>query len=249
MGHEGPALSLAFSQAVLNRDLHPGWRLALAGLVVAAFYATYVQSSVWRSGYIPPLLGMAAIIGIRWWRLGLALALCGLVLGPGLLSLQIADDEYSYATRLEAWQIVAEVVKVNPILGLGPANYHWYTPLFPIWGYAVQFNSHSQYVDLLAQTGALGLACFLWFAAAIGWLGWRLRERVPDGFARAYVYGALGGLVGTLVAGMLGDWVLPFFYNIGVSGFRASMLGWLFLGGLVALEQIYSSQRSGETAE
>jgi O-antigen ligase len=102
----------------------------------------------------------------------------------------------------------------------------------------VSFNSHNNYVDILAQTGLVGLICFLWFLGEVGWLGWRLREHMSAGFAQAYVYGALGGLVGTVVAGMLGDWMLPFFYNIGLSGFRSSMLGWLFLGGLVSLEQM-----------
>jgi len=61
---------------------------------------------------------------------------------------------------------------------------------------------------------------------------------VPEGFARAYVYGALGGLAGTLVAGMLADWLIPFVYNVGLAGFRTSVLAWLFLGGLVAMEQV-----------
>jgi hypothetical protein len=52
------------------------------------------------------------------------------------------------------------------------------------------------------------------------------------------VYGALGGLAGTLAAGMLGDWILPFVYNIGFSGFRTSVIGWLFLGALIAVQQI-----------
>ena len=77
----------------------------------------------------------------------------------------------------------------------------------------------------------------------MGWLGWRLREQAPAGFAQAYVYGALGGLAGMVMAGMLGDWVLPFFYNVGLNGFRNSMLGWLFLGGLVSLEQIVIRQK------
>jgi hypothetical protein len=132
------------------------------------------------------------------------------------------------------------IISKSPILGVGPANYYWYTPLFPILGWRVQFNSHSQYIDLLLQTGILGLFCFFWFAWTIGKLGWQLRNRVPAGFARAYVYGALGGLAGTLIAGGLGDWVLPFVYNVGLAGMRASLLGWLFLGGLVALEQIVS---------
>jgi len=78
----------------------------------------------------------------------------------------------------------------------------------------------------------------------VGQLGWRLRNQVPTGFAQAYVYGALGGLAGMVVAAMLGDWVLPFFYNVGLFGFRSSMLGWLFLGGLVSIEQIVMTQKA-----
>jgi hypothetical protein len=84
----------------------------------------------------------------------------------------------------------------------------------------------------------------LWFAWEIGRLGWRLRDRAPHGFARAYVYGALAGLVGTLAAGMLADWLIPFVYNIGFIGFRSSLWAWMFLGGLVAIEQMTNSPSS-----
>jgi O-antigen ligase len=121
---------------------------------------------------------------------------------------------------------------------MGFANYYWYTPLFAIRGYFVKFNSHSQFVDLIAQTGIVGLACFVWIFIEIGLLGIKLVKSIPDGFAKAYVLGALGGLAGTLVAAYLVDWVLPFVYNIGMNGFRASILAWLFLGGIVSIEQI-----------
>jgi len=150
----------------------------------------------------------------------------------------IAADAYSYLTRVEAWRILLTIIQKSPILGLGPANYYWYTPLFPILGWRVQFNSHSQYIDLLAQTGIVGLFCFLWFAWEMGRLGLQLLGQVPAGFGRAYVYGVLGGLVGTLVAAALGDWVLPFVYNVGLTGMRASLPGWLFMGGLVALSRL-----------
>lgn len=42
---------------------------------------------------------------------------------------------------------------------------------------------------------------------------------------------------------MLGDCVLPFVYNIGLIGLRASMLGWLFLGGLVAVERMFAQAK------
>jgi O-antigen ligase len=138
---------------------------------------------------------------------------------------------------------MGQIIKISPVLGLGFANYYWYTPLFPIRGYAVSFNSHNNYVDIGAQMGLVGLVCFLWILWEVGWLGWQLRKQVTSGFAQAYVYGALGGLAAMIVAGMLGDWILPFFYNVGLNGFRTSMLGWLFLGGLVSLEQTVRLQK------
>ena len=45
-----------------------------------------------------------------------------------LALLMSGDNEYSTTTRLEAWGILAEIVRSsNPLLGLGPANYYWYT--------------------------------------------------------------------------------------------------------------------------
>jgi hypothetical protein len=51
--------------------------------------------------------------------------------------------------------------------------------------------------------------------------------------------------LGALVIMLLADWILPFVYNIGFPGFQASVLVWLFMGGLVALEQM--ANQSDET--
>lgn len=224
-------VAMAFSQAAFNQDLHSGWRLALGGLVLLTLYVLLFLKFDDKSGWLPALVCIVAIIGFRYRRAALILipaaALAGLYLMPRL----IGSDEYSVSTRIDAWVIMAQIIRVSPIWGLGFANYYWYTPLFPIRGYAVSFNSHNNYVDILAQTGFVGLTCFLWFFWEVGWLGWRLRERLPIGFGQAYVYGALGGVAGTVVLAMLGDWVLPFVYNVGLAGFRSSMLAWLFLGG------------------
>jgi hypothetical protein len=80
----------------------------------------------------------------------------------------------------------------------------------------------------------------------MGRLSWRLTKQLPDGFARAYVYGVLAGIVATLVASYLGDWVLPFVYNVGLPGFRAGILPWIFMGGVISLEQLYLQNRRGE---
>jgi O-antigen ligase len=197
-------------------------------------------SRSWASGWLPPLVAVVTILWFSFPRL----ALLATVLGGGLAAanyqavislVMVGDQQYSLMTRTAAWQIVAQLVKSNPLLGLGWANYHWYAQLYPIAGYYVPFNSHNNFVDLVAQAGLLGLACFGWLAWRLGWLAIRVRSGADCGFARAYAYGCLGGLAGMLAAGMLGDWFLPFVYNVGMNGFRTSIVAWLFLGGLGVL--------------
>lgn len=238
-------VALSFSQAVFNNKLHPFGRVVAGTITLITLYVVVGLEVMraWNSGWVPALAALVVVIFAAKPRLAIPAIVVGIF---GALTqiqklvdfIMIGDNEYSLSTRLEAWGLVLNIAKINPIFGLGPANYYYYTPLFPIRGYAVEYNSHSQYVDLIAQTGLLGLVAFLWFFLAVGWLGWQLRQRAPEGFARAYVYGAIGGVAGTLVSAAFGDWVIPFFYNVGLVAFTSSVLSWLFLGGLVAIEQI-----------
>lgn len=236
--------ALALSQALFNRDLHWSVRLGLVVVTIATLYNGLVLNFRWKSGWVPSLLSVATILFFWSWRLVLGLGVIGILPMLKFASDVISSDSYSVSTRVDAWIILSQIIKANPILGLGFANYYWYTPLFPIRGWAVNFNSHNNYVDLIAQTGLAGLACFLWLFWELGRSGLGLLQRVPDGFPKAYVYGAIGGLVGTLAAAMLGDWLLPFVYNIGLNGVRTGILAWLFLGGLVVLEQLYPVVKS-----
>ena len=74
-------------------------------------------------------------------------------------------------------------------------------------------------------------------------LGYRVASALHDGFTAGYVNGMLAAWVGALVVMVLADWILPYVYNIGFPGFQASVLVWLFLGGLVALEQMTAASR------
>jgi hypothetical protein len=235
-------IAIAYSQLINNRNLHITLKFFLLGLTLLTLYVVLGQSLNWKSGWIPPLAAVGVITWIRFPRLRLILVIGGVYIFYAMSADLIQSDQYSYVTRIEAWKIVLnEIVKVNPILGLGPANYRFYTPLFPIMGYYVEFNSHNNYIDILAQIGILGLIFYLWFAWEVFRVGWSLLDKKLDNFSQAYVTGALGGLAGILVAGMLGDWVIPFVYNVGMQGFRTSVLGWIFLGGLVVIERLVAN--------
>jgi O-antigen ligase len=231
---------IAISQLLLNNSLRLIWKAAIAFVLVMFLYSAFFIGRDWTSGWLPALAGGGVILFLVFKRARIPLVIVGLLVialnwDQVRSVVMVGDNTYSLGTRLDAWKIMFKMISYNPILGFGPANYYFYTPLFPIRGYSVMFNSHNNYVDLLAQTGIIGTGLFIWLFAEVILLGFRLSKQVPQGFDRAFVYGVIGGAVGTLVAGMLGDWVIPFVYNVGFAGFRASLLGWFFMGALLAL--------------
>jgi hypothetical protein len=233
-------VSIALSQALLNDELGPGWRMLCLLLVAAAAYLTFYEWRDWASGWLPAAVSSVTILLLAGPRRMLMLAVLSIPIAVWQVdaiwnAVWTGDQAYSYVTRVEALRTLGKLGVASPIFGLGPANYYYYTPAFPLLGWYVHFSSHNNYVDIFLQTGALGLFAFLWFAVASGRLSLRLARQLPGGFDRAYAAGAAGGLLGTLAAGALGDWVIPFVYNVGVRGFAVSVLAWIFLGGAAAI--------------
>lgn len=234
--------ALLVGQIIYNHEL--GWRMRgmLIVCVALVFYVAMVQQNDWKSGWVPPAVAALALIGLRFKKLTIVAIPFAIAVGIFLAQDLISTDQYSWGTRVDAWLVVLDISRVSPIIGLGFANYYFYAKVFTIRGYHIQFNSHSQFVDIIAQTGILGLLCFFWILFEVGRLAWDLSLRLKDGFARGYAYGVLAGIVGCLMAAFLVDWVLPFTYNIGMNGVRASILPWIFFGGLITIEQIFLAQ-------
>ena len=238
---------MALGQALFNKKMSPLLRGICLLIPALAFYVAFFILRGWVSGYLPLLAAIGIVIWLAYPRLGVLMG--GVVAILFFFQLQsileqylfVGDNAYSLGTRLDAWEILGEITSISPLFGLGPANYYNVTPLFPIRGYAVQFNSHSQYVDLYAQVGIVGLVLFIWFFWRVSKLSWNLGSQITEyNFEKGYVMGVTGGIIGTLVAAGLGDWVIPFVYNIGFSGFRSSLICWLFMGGLVAIKHFHS---------
>lgn len=239
-------IALALGQFIYNNKLTRQVKWMLIALVIVAFYVTMVRAYGWKSGWVPPLIAVLVLVGLRYHKLILFAMPFIFIAAVYIIMDLIGTEDYSWGTRVDAWRIIFEISRVSPLLGMGFANYYWYTPLFPIRGWRVSFNSHSQFVDLIAETGYIGLLVFIWMFFEFGRLAWRLTKQLPDGFPQAYAYGVFAGLCATLVAAFLGDWVLPFVYNIGLSGFRGSILPWIFVGGAISLEQMLLQEVNGQ---
>ena len=229
---------LPLAQALFNQDLKRNFRIFLYVIVALTLFVAVIQTRDWTSGWVPAMVGVGILAALKFPKLAYASIPFALIGVAYLAQDLISTDQYSWGTRVDAWVVVLDISRANPLLGLGFANYNWYAPLFSLRGYHIRFNSHSQFVDIIAQTGLAGLVCFIWILYEVGVLGWRLSRELKDGFARAYAYGVLAGVAACVMAAYLVDWLLPFAYNIGLDGFRASILPWIFFGGLVAIEQM-----------
>lgn len=244
--------ALAGGQLLWNRQLSPLWRLFLVAALLAALVYAFVEQQEAASNWVGLGTALGALAWLRYPRLRwplAALILLMAVLGglfPALYNFAGGDAEWqeSGQSRLVLIERVLDVTMRNPITGLGPAAYRPYAATQPLvldngrlWIGAV-VSSHNNYVDIFSHAGLVGLALLAWFVVELARLGQRLRQRFRSGFAAAYVNGVLAAGAGALMIMLFADWILPFVYNISFEGFQASVLLWLFLGGLVALEHM-----------
>src|SRR5690349_4836152 len=92
------------------------------------------------------------------------------------------------------------------------------------------FSSHSNYLDIISQTGIVGSAFFVWLLLAVLVVGWKTRTQSRSGFTMGFATAMIAGSVGLMVAMTLGDWFIPFVYNQTIAGFRHTVHSWVLLG-------------------
>jgi hypothetical protein len=247
-------VAVAGGQLLFNRTLAVGWRLiSIVALLSALVYAFVLERDT-ASNWIGVATVLGALVWLRWPTLRWVAMIVVVVLTlNGFLYSAVydfagGDEEWrrSGGSRLALIMRVIDVTMRNPVTGLGPAAYRPYSRVKPLsYGGALyatpNVSSHNNYVDLFSHVGLLGLGLFVWLAVEVTSLAFRLRTRYAAGFAAGYVNGMLAAWAGALVLMVLADWILPFVYNIGFRGFQASLLIWLFLGGLGLLEKEVST--------
>jgi len=253
--------ALAGGQLFFNRNLSRKRQIFLVAVSLSILHNAFVQQREGVSNWIGVSAVYGTLIWLRWAKLRLpivvliiTLTVIGFLL-PTLYDFAGGDIEWeqSGAARLALMQRVIEVTMRNPFTGLGPAAYRPYANIEPfLYGRALwiapQINSHNNYIDLFSHVGILGLAMFGWFVVALWRQGVHARQRCIEGFASGYINGMLAAGASSLVIMLLLDWMLPFVYNVGIYGFQASVLVWLFLGGIVVLDQLADVARTGEQA-
>jgi len=241
---------LAYALALFDRRL-PVWMRALLLLMVGAWwYRNFIGNTLWLSGWVPMAVAYMVVTFARSKKLFLLMIVVLLIFVAANSSalytnVVMANEDEGGLQRLELWRMNLELVANHPLFGVGPAGYAVYN----MWYHPLDARStHNNYFDVLAQTGVIGFAVFIWLWGAFLAVGNRTRRQLAGtrGFTEAFANATLAGCVGALIGMLLGDWVLPFAYNQTIAGFDNASFTWIFLGGMVALANIVGAPTAGD---
>jgi O-antigen ligase len=201
--------------ASLSRQVR-GWHRAMAAFAAAAMASTIFLSGS-RGGMVAFAAQMALLTALLFWKkkpgkaalvLGIfGMAVVGLLmwLGGGEVTERItsihteARQELSGGMRLAIDRDCLKMFWQRPILGWGLGAFPDVYPQFRSFysDYAVD-RAHNDYLQLLVETGAVGMAIMLWFVAVV------YRSALPklsgrtDTTNRAVALAALSGVTGIL---------------------------------------------------
>jgi hypothetical protein len=237
--------AIVYSQVLFNRRLKVWGRVALIGILALWAYRFFIVGVTWLAGWLVPAVALAVMSFFRSKRLFLVLLLLVAIyvaLNWDYWAYAVAEREAdeSWYTRLEAYRQNWRVTGKHILFGTGPSGYAvYYMTYFPTAAMA----SHSDYIDLLAQTGIVGFLFYLVFFAMLVRMAYRLIRRLKGqgDFHEAFANATFAGALGCIFAMAIGTWMIPFVYTASLAGFDHAVYSWILLGTVVALDRLVAS--------
>ncbi|GEM_PF-5061793 len=225
-----------------------GLSILLAMLIVGVLI-----DLAWVSGWIAC---MGVVLVVSWFRskpLAIGLTVCLLFMlfvYPGVYSSIHEESVFGGDfDRFTIWRDAAlMVMDVNPVLGVGPGNYHpyvyWHNTIW--FGSTTYTTAHSNYAQMLAELGVVGLLAFLWVIAAAIVTGVRAYRRcAPE--HRWLAVSATAMVSALAVASLFGDYLFPSRGNNGIVTFGTTVYTWLIMGAAVAASDLPEGESESAT--
>lgn len=156
-----------------------GWLSFLGGAVVFAVYLLKTRVKLPKVAYFAVVAG-----------------LIGLVFFLPLLKTRLtADDHNAAGSRIPLLELAVNMIKENPLIGVGANTFANVIKRYVTADLRGKYlyQVHNQYLLVFAETGVVGLFCFLWLLCAIFKLGLMCIRRKDNNFVH---YIGLGGIVG-----------------------------------------------------
>lgn len=168
-------VGVASSLAVIFSWSRGAWLGFLAGGAVLVL----CSARIWYRGFL--ILSVAAIVGggLLWAGVGAgfgpALSVSDRLLGfredltfGDVRGVDINDTNYAVIERLAHWQAAIGMAEEDIWLGAGFGNYEAAYPRFALINWSAPLgHAHNYYLNLLAETGVIGLTAYLLFWAVV----------------------------------------------------------------------------------
>lgn len=187
-----------------------GWlALAMAGFVLMLLLVHWWSihlPKVWRVLAIPIVLGMSvAVVVVAVVKVE--------ALRERVGSIFAGREDSSNNFRLNVWAAVQEMIHDRPLIGIGPGNdaFNKVYPQYQRAGYTA-LSAYSVFLEILVETGIVGMGCFLWLLLVTvnqGWLRVQQLRKAGDrqGF---WLMAALATMAGMLLHGLVDTvWFRP----------------------------------------
>jgi O-antigen ligase len=185
-----------------------------------------------RGGYLGLLFGLAIFFFLSWQRMKISekkffvsLAFLAVVLMAVFGNLFIGRfvsifnfSEGSNLGRLGIWQESISLVQKNPILGIGLGNYSLALNFNENYRNAV--SSHNLYLDILTETGIIGLsawALFFWNGFKDSLLG--IKKKIKESFVLSL------GIIGSLSYFLIHSFFETSIFNPTILSFLMVIMG------------------------
>lgn len=234
-------ISLSIALALFNRQMHWATRGLLTLLAASWVYLGFGLRTYWLAGWLPGFVAIGVLSLMRSKKLALVVGcvlLFFILVNTNYLDAVIQTErQESGQTRLAAWEVNWSITRAHWLFGTGPAGYAvYYMSYFPDRAMA----THSNYIDILSQTGIVGLAFFAWFFIVLAWRGYKLCLRLKgrNDFIEALANAAFAGTIAGIVIMGFGDWMIPFAYTQTIAGFDYAVYNWLFMGTILVMDRL-----------
>ncbi|MGB8647188.1 MAG: O-antigen ligase family protein [Anaerolineae bacterium] len=108
---------------------------------------------------------------------------------------KVTDANFAIVERMAHWQAGLDMFQDHPWLGVGIGNYAAVYPAYslPHWDDPLG-HAHNYYINILAESGIVGMAGYILLWTAVFWLAWRT-VRATHGLWQGIAAGAFGVLV------------------------------------------------------
>lgn len=205
------------------------WLGALTGAVtVLLFYSRRSALLVVGAGLALLIAALIGALSPAWVPSGVTDRLQDLPAYFGLVDVldqPVTDENFAVVERIAHWVAALRMAALAPWLGVGPGNYEAVYPLvrLPVWEEPLG-HAHNIYLNVLAETGLIGLSAFLLlWGSAVHWVWQALHKPTATGsevmWERALAVGVMGVLAHLAVH--------SFFDNLFVQGIYLHLAFWL----------------------